>query len=40
MHLIAEQHDCFVSKHQGWLRVEKDKQRLTEMTLTCIARCL
>ena len=30
MHLIVEQRGCFVSKHQGRLRVEKDKQRLAE----------
>ncbi len=30
MHLIVEQRGSFVSKHQGRLRVEKDKQRLAE----------
>jgi hypothetical protein len=30
MHMIVEQRGCFVSKHQGRLRVEKDKQRLKE----------
>jgi hypothetical protein len=34
MHLIVEQHGCFVSKHQERLRVEKDKQRLAEMPRT------
>jgi len=33
MHLIVEQRGCFVSKHQGRLRVEKDKQRLAEMPI-------
>ncbi|HEU5102319.1 MAG TPA: CRISPR-associated endonuclease Cas1, partial [Roseiflexaceae bacterium] len=33
MHLIVEQRGCFVSKHQGRLRVEKDKQRLAEVPI-------
>lgn len=33
MHLIVEQRGCFVSKHQGRLRVEKDKQRLDEVPI-------
>lgn len=33
MHLIVEQIGCFISKHQGRLRVEKDKERLAEVPL-------
>lgn len=33
MHLIVEQIGCFVSKHQGRLRVEKGKERLAEVPL-------
>jgi CRISP-associated protein Cas1 len=33
MHLIVERYGAFVSKHQGRLRVEKDKQRLDEVPL-------
>ena len=33
MHLIVEQRGVFVSKHQGRLRVEKDKQRLAEVPI-------
>ena len=33
MHLIVEARGSFVSKHQGRLRVEKDKQRLAEMPI-------
>ncbi len=33
MHLIVEQYGVFVSKHQGRLRVEKDKQRLAEVPI-------
>jgi CRISP-associated protein Cas1 len=33
MHLIVEERGVFVSKHQGRLRVTKDKQRLAEVPL-------
>ena len=33
MHLIVDQYGAFVSKHQGRIRVVKDKERLAEVPI-------